>query len=106
MRRPSNNCSCCHAPFEGHHYSGVIARSLFGLKAGDTVRDLCEDCYCMLYREFLIDRGGACENIFRGMVNVCAGCEIHKQREISKVYVHVETKRGRKGPQLKRQRVA
>jgi hypothetical protein len=100
MKRPSNLCTCCGTPLEYHHYTGELVKRLFGFKPGDTISDLCPGCYCMLFREYLIERGDR-GNENRGMVNACEGCELHKNRVISKVYYIPKCRRGRKGPQLK-----
>jgi hypothetical protein len=72
-------CPMCGRSLVGRmRYGGRFMRNFFGFRRGFRIRDLCGDCYCLLFREFLIDRGGTHANIFRGWSNVCDGCELQK----------------------------
>jgi hypothetical protein len=64
----------CGEKIEGTPYCGKVVRQHFGFAPGMLIRRLCCGCYCTLYGDYIIDRGGASENIRRGIPQTCEGC--------------------------------
>ena len=83
-------CPCCGNVLEYPPYAGRLVRDLFTLKRGTVLKNLCGGCYCMLFRESLIDRGDYAKAP-RSFANVCDGCQLHK----AKIFDYAKERRKR-----------
>ena len=88
--KPHERCPCCGNVLEYSPYSGRFTRDLFGVKRGAVVKNLCGACYCMLFRESIIDRGDYAKEP-RTFSNTCGGCQLHR----AKIFDYTKERRER-----------